>query len=171
MTQKDITQVGNEIIRQKSVKVNFPLSKGDKQVIKDLIDTMQAGVLVGISAPQIGVSKQIFITQPRTTKYRNEESSELKVFINPKIIEYSEKEEIEYEGCGSVAESNLFGEVNRSISIDIEYYSEDGKKHKDIFEGFIARIIQHEVDHLNGVVFVDRLYSTKTIMSGGEYKK
>jgi len=117
---------------------------------------MQSGVLVGMSAPQIGVSKQIFMTQSRTTKYRNEKLSQLKVFINPKIIRYSRQKQIGYEGCGSVAESNLFGEVKRSINIDIEYYSESGEKHKDTFEGFLARIIQHEIDHLNGVVFVDK---------------
>ena len=171
MTQKDITQVGNKIIRQKSAEVVFPLSKDDNQIIKDLKDTMQASVLVGISAPQIGVSKQIFITQPRTTKYRNEEHSKLRVFINPKIVEYSENEEIGYEGCGSVAESNMFGEVSRTISVKVEYHSEDGQKHVDIFEGFLARIIQHEVDHLNGIVFVDKLHTTKTLMSGSEYKK
>jgi len=72
---------------------------------------MQSGVLVGMSAPQIGVSKQIFMTQSRTTKYRNEKLSQLKVFINPKIIRYSRQKQIGYEGCGSVVESNLFGEV------------------------------------------------------------
>ncbi len=171
MIKREIAQVGNKVIRQKACRVKFPLSKEDKKITKDLVDTMQSGVLVGLSAPQIGVSKQIFVTQPRTTKYRNEKLSQLKVFINPKITRHSRKKKIGYEGCGSVAESNLFGEVNRSVNIDVEYYSEDGKKHKDAFDGFLARIIQHEIDHLNGIVFVDKLENTKTIMSGSEYKK
>jgi peptide deformylase len=145
--------------------------KRGKKIVKDLVDTMCSSVLVGMSAPQIGVSKQIFVTQPRTTKYRNKKLSQLKVFINPKITRYSRQKEIGYEGCGSVAESNLFGEVKRSTNIDIEYYSEDGIKNKGTFNGFLARIIQHEIDHLNGIVFVDKLHTTKTIVSGNEYKK
>lgn len=169
--KKQTTQVGNKVIRQKARRVKFPLSKDDKQIVKDLVDTMRSGVLVGMSAPQIGVSKQIFVTQPRMTKYRDEKSDELRVFINPKIIRYSRKKKSGYEGCGSVSESNLFGEVKRSVNIDVEYYSEDGKKQRDTFEEFLARVIQHEVDHLNGIVFVDKLHTTKTLMSGSEYKK
>jgi len=169
--KKQTIQVGNKVIRQKARRIKFPLSKDNKQIIKDLVDTMRSGVLVGMSAPQIGVSKQIFVTQPRMTKYRDEKGDELRVFINPKIIRYSRQKQIGYEGCGSVAESNLFGEVKRSMNIDVEYYSEDGKKQKNTFEGFLARIIQHEIDHLNGIVFVDKLHTTKTLMSGSEYKK
>lgn len=171
MIKKEVVQVGNNVIRQKACRVKFPLSKEDKKIVKDLVDTMRSGVLVGLSAPQIGVSKQIFVTQSRVTKYRDEKNDRLRIFINPTIVKYSREKQLGYEGCGSVAESNLFGEVKRSINIDVEYYSEDGKKHKDAFDGFLARIIQHEIDHLSGIVFVDKLETTKTLKSGSEYKK
>ncbi len=69
------------------------------------------------------------------------------------------------------AEANLFGEVKRAYEIDVEWYSEDGEKQYKTFEGFLARIIQHEEDHLNGIVFTDKLYSTDTLMSDSEFKK
>ena len=168
----EISQIGSEVIRKKAKKVKFPLANEDKKIIKKLIFTMTNGtILVGLSAPQIGVSKQIFIVQPRKTEFREREDGDLKVFVNPKIIRYSRKKVNDYEGCGSVANANFFSKVERSENIDIEFYSEDGVKYKEKFNGFIARIIQHEMDHLNGMVFVDRMSETKSIMSGSEYKK
>lgn len=172
MTKRTTTQVGDKVIRTKARRVKFPLSKDDKRTIKDLIDTMHAGgTLVAMAAPQIGDSKQIFVSHPRSTKYRKIEGETLHVFVNPKIMRYSRKKDTGYEACGSVAESNLFGEVKRAHSVDVEWQDEDGKKQKGTFSGFLARIIQHETDHLHGIVFADKLHTTRTLMSGSEFKK
>jgi peptide deformylase len=171
VAKRKTTQVGDKVIRAKAKRVSFPLQKEDKQTIRDLVDTMQSENLVGMAAPQIGISKQIFVTQPRATKYRKREEDILRVYINPKITRQSRKKEVGYEGCGSVAEANIFGEVKRAHEIELEWFSEDGEKQSGTFEGFLARIIQHEVDHLDGIVFADKLHTTDTLMSGSEFKK
>jgi peptide deformylase len=171
MTIKRTTQLGDKIIRAKAKHVAFPLNKEDKQTVRDLVDTMLSENLVGMAAPQTGMSKQIFVTQRKVTKYRKCEADILRVYINPKITRRSRKKEVGYEGCGSVAEANIFGEVKRAYDIDLEWCSEDGEKQNRTFDGFLARIIQHEVDHLNGVVFADKLHTTDTLMSGSEFMK
>lgn len=168
----EIYQLGHLVIRAKSKKVKFPLDNNAKKIIVDLRQAMtDEGVLVGISAPQIGISKKILITHPRATKLgRNEKGNEI-IFINPTIKRYSRKKIDGYEGCGSVANANLFGIVCRSENIDVEYFSEDGEKRLETFSGFLAVIIQHEYDHLDGIVFTDRIKDLKSLMSGSEYKK
>ncbi len=172
MKKIEIIQVGNPIIRKKGEKISFPISETNKQIIKDLKQAMkEQGVLVGMSAPQIGQLKNIFIVSTKPTKFRPNLPRKEWIFINPKIIRYSRKKVKWYDGCGSVAEANIFGEVVRSQNIDIEYFTIDGKKKKERFEDFVAVIIQHEYDHLQGIIFLDRMKGMSSIMSGIEYEK
>ncbi len=142
-------------------------AKPVKKIDKKLIDEMkQALVLakdpegVGLAAPQLGKPLSIFVIKP-TLK------SSIKVFINPKISE--EKDELSstsskktkrshptrLEGCLSLP--NIWGEVRRKSSLTLEYIDEKGKNHTQTFKGFIATIIQHEIDHLIGVLFTKRV--------------
>ena len=93
---------------------------------------VEQGVLVGMSAPQIGKSKNIFIVSTRPTKFRPNLIEKEWVFINPKITRHSKSKISGYEGCGSVAEANIFGEVVRYQNIDIEYFTENGEKKRKI---------------------------------------
>ena len=174
MVIKNTTQVGNKIIRAKSKEVSSPISQATRKIVKDLVDSMHHYELVGMSAPQIDKGVRIFVTEIRETKLRKGESvkngDSLKVFINPKILSVSKKETKGWEGCGSVASANLFGMVKRSTSIIVEALDEKGCKFRLKAENLLARVIQHEVDHLNGIVFVDKA-DTKTYMSRNEYLK
>lgn len=174
MIIKDIVQLGNPKIRKisKNLVLKDIISNKTKVLIKNLIDSMRAENLIGISAPQINESLRIFITEIRQTKNRNpKEMDSLKIFINPKITYFSKEKISGYEGCGSVANANLFGLVNRSKNITIQALDEKGEKFELKANGLLARVIQHEYDHLDGILFVDKITNTKSYMSGSEYRK
>ena len=95
---------------------------------------------------------------------------ELRVFVNPKVTSFSESLVSGWEGCGSVAASNIFGKVSRPKSLIVEAYDSNGDKFTLEAKGLLARVIQHEMDHINGVVFTDKA-DTKTYMSRDEYLK
>ena len=149
MIIKSIKQVGNPIIRKKSMKVVSAKSPKIKKIIKDLTDTMRHSNLVGIAAPQIGQSLRIFVTEIKATKYRKpSELDKLRVFINPKIIWSSKKKVSGYEGCGSVASSGIFGKVSRSTKIIVSASDKNNNEFILNAKGLLARIIEHEYDHL-----------------------
>jgi peptide deformylase len=114
---------------------------------------------VGLAAPQIGMPYRIFITQPKT-------SDDIRVFINPKIIEASKdvtegisERENKLEGCLSIPA--VWGKVKRAQTLTLLYQDEKGTKKREIFSGFMATIIQHETDHVNGVLFTQRVLEQK----------
>jgi peptide deformylase len=172
MIIKKITQAGNPILRKKADLVKNFKSQEINKTIKDLIDTMRSGSLIGIAAPQIGRSFRIFITEIRKTKNRIfEDKDELRIFINPRIIRLSKKTNVGYEGCGSVGNAHIFGPVKRADEITIEALNEKGEKFVLKAQDLLARVIQHEFDHINGVIFTDKISDYRKIMSGEEYRK
>lgn len=172
MIIKSVTQVGNPIIRKKSKKITTVVSPKIKKIIKDLIDTMRFANLVGMSAPQIGYNFRIFVTEIRTTTLRKtKEVDKLRVFINPRIINVSKKQVAGYEGCGSVAAAGIFGKVSRPNKITVEAFDENNKKFVFTARGLLSRVIQHEIDHLEGIIFLDKVSDKKSLMSREEYIK
>lgn len=144
--------------------------KDVKKVIKDLVDSMRSHGLVGMAAPQIGVNKRIFVTEIRKTKFRKKEELDgVRVFVNPRITKYSKETYFADEGCGSVANSNLFAKVKRHKSIEVSALNENGEKVFVKMGGLLAHVIQHELDHLDGKVFLDREFDPKSLMSASEY--
>lgn len=173
MIIKEVTQVGNKVIRSKAIAVSNILSKQTQKIVTDLVDSMRHHALVGMAAPQIGKGVRIFVTEIAATKFRKPEFKDidaLRIFINPKIISSSSVRDKGWEGCGSVAFSNLFGKVSRPSSIVVEAFDREGTKFQVKATNLLARVIQHEIDHLNGVVFADTA-DTKTYMSKNEYLK
>ncbi len=172
MIIKNVTQVGNPVIRKKSASVSNVKTPEVKKIIKDLTDSMRHSNLVGMAAPQIGYNLQIFVTEIRNTTLRKvKELDQLRVFINPKLINVSKKTVTGYEGCGSVAVSGIFGKVTRSAKVTVSAIDQQGNKFECTADGLLARVIQHEIDHLNGVVFLDRITDSKSLMSREEYIK
>ena len=139
----------------------------------DLTDTMRHTNLIGMAAPQIGIGERIFVTEIRKTAIRKDISliDPLRAFINPKITRFSKKCTDGYEGCGSVASGELFGIVKRPETISVRAYDENGEEFELETSGLLARIIQHEIDHLNGVCFLDKITSSKTLLGRQEYIK
>lgn len=162
-----IISAPNPVLSQ-SVK---EVKKIDKSILK-FLEEMEKALLsahdpvgVGLAAPQVGESLQIFITKP-TSK------SKIQVFINPKKISTdhkqidadvkSDKSSTKLEGCLSL--QNIWGEVKREPSIKISYQDDQKKEYSKEFTGFMAIIIQHEMDHLNGILFPKRVLEQKGIL-------
>ena len=173
MVIKNIVQIGNPIIRGKSKKVSDIDSKEVKRVVKDLIDSLRYYELIGMAAPQIGVNVRIFAVEIRQTGLRKNIKTKqaLQIYINPKIIWRSKDIAESYEGCGSVAFANIFGPVKRTKKIKIQAYDEAGNMFTQSAGEFLARVIQHEYDHLNGITFIDKVSNTRKLMSRDEYIK
>ena len=171
---KKILQIGNPILRQVSGKLSKnEITSQEMNALKDdLLETLAAQkVGVGISAVQIGVLKQLFLVNIKPSANRPEiKSSGPKFFFNAKIIKFS-KEEVEMtEGCLSIAEAKLFGKVSRPDKIKLSYQDENAESHTEEFDGFISRVIQHEVDHINGKLFTD-IVDLQTLTSDEEMRK
>jgi peptide deformylase len=138
------------VLRARSVKCRDVAEV--RAVIRDLEDTWPTVAAHGIAAPQIGISKRLFIYRP----HEADEDAEPTVLLNPKVIRAS-GEIKDYDGCLSVP--GIYGETRRAERIEISALTVDGETVRLKFEGFTARIIQHEMDHLDGVLFIDRLDS------------
>ncbi|MCA9379779.1 peptide deformylase [Candidatus Dojkabacteria bacterium] len=172
MIIKDLKQIGDPHFKQ---KLNLVKDFSDSELlglVKDLKDTLYIHELVGLAANQIGGSFRVFVTEVRKTKFRNPlKPDPLRVYINPEIIYYSEEMEESYEGCGSVAYSKLFAPVIRSNKIEICAKNINGKEFTLEAEGLLARVIQHEVDHLNNIEFIEKVSDWSKAMSSEEYRR
>lgn len=164
-------QIGDVLLRTKSKQVpqNIIMSKDIQAIIKTLTDTMRKEDLVGMAAPQIGAGIRVFVTEIRKTKFRQENLDKLRVFINPKVTWESKRQVKMYEGCGSVCDKDLFGEVSRPEEVEITYLNGNGEQSSCRFAGLLARAIQHELDHLDGKLFIDKVGDTKTLLSRDNY--
>ncbi len=171
MSTKQIVQIGTPIIRACAINVRDFRSAEVRRTIKDLVDTMRATNLVGMAAPQIGKSWRIFVGEIRTTKFRKDlVPDELRIFVNPIILKHSKRLESGYEGCGSVAHAGLFGPVKRYDSVEVSALDAKGLPFTLKAKGMLARIIQHELDHLDGILFIDKV-NTKKLLDRDIYLK
>ncbi|MEI6835446.1 MAG: peptide deformylase [Candidatus Falkowbacteria bacterium] len=171
MIIKNIVQIGNPILSRKSELVKDIKSKETKKVIKNLTDSVRYHGLIGMAASQIGEKLRIFVTEVRSTKYRELKTDKLRVYINPKIIWSSKRKVIIYEGCGSVAYAKLFAPVSRPEKIMIEALDENGQTFTLKADGMLSRVILHEYDHLDGIEFTEKITDMRKIMSSEEYQK
>ena len=171
MIVKEIIQIGNPMLSRPSKFVTSINSAETKRVITNLVDSARHHDLIGIAASQIGEKLRMFVTEVRKTKYRNLPTDKLRVYINPEIVWSSKKEVVIYEGCGSVAYAKLFAPVRRPEKIIIEATDENGNKFRLKADGMLARVIQHEYDHLNGIEFTEKITDMRKIMSSEEYRK
>jgi peptide deformylase len=119
------------------------------------------------------VSLRVFVTEVRKTKFRKSirDIDPLRVFINPRITRRSKSKNTMLEGCGSVAAAELFGPVERANGVTIVASDERNKKFKLETRGFLARVIQHEYDHLDGTVILDRFKDTRQVLDKKTYIK
>ena len=164
-----IAELGSPYIRSVSRPISNIKDKKFQKFIDNLIKTCDVNNGVGIAAPQVAVGKRVFIVWSRPNKrYTKAPEMQPLAVINPKIIFTSSKMKKEWEGCLSIP--GIRGNVKRPISIVAEFFTRDGKKITQKFSGFLARIFQHEFDHLNGIVFIDRT-DPKDIVTEKEFKR
>jgi len=142
---REIVKYPNPLLKKKSEEVK-EISEDIKILIEDMIETMIKNKGVGLAAPQVGESKRIIIVQ-------TEKGS--KVFINPIITKRSWRKEIMEEGCLSFPGPYL--KIKRATEIEVNALNEKGERIKTKAQGLIARIIQHEIDHLDGILIFNRL--------------
>lgn len=159
---KKILTYNNKKLREKSQ----PIKKLDRltmKLVKDLVDTLRFGDGVGLSAPQIGALKRVLVYEYKKPKNSTDKTPDLPltILINPEIIKTSAKTEVCEEGCLSFP--NMFGQVERFKKITVQALGINNKEIKFEVKDLEARIIQHELDHLDGILFVDRLVHPKQI--------
>lgn len=172
MIVKRVSQIGEPVIRARAKPVALPVPPRAKKVARDLVDSMRHYGLVGMAAPQIGLGLRIFVTEVRETHARRGVSVDVaRVFINPKIVHRTKAVRIGSEGCGSVAHAELFAMVPRARAVRVTAYDEKGRKFILEASGLLSAVIQHEMDHLDGLVFLDRLPDMATLTDREIYLK
>ena len=170
-----IIQKENKILRETAKPVAVKEIKGPKiqKILADMTEAMNSqNDSVAIAAPQIGVSLRIFIVSKKVFEIPEKETSPMDnkmkntkddlVFINPEIVKLSKKKEEMDEGCLSVRW--LYGRVKRSTNITVRAYNEKGEQFTRGAGGLLAQIFQHEIDHLNGILFTDKAANIEEIL-------
>jgi len=149
MSVLNIIKIGHPTLR----KVAKPVEKFDReleQLVLDMIETMRLNEGIGLAAPQVNVSKRLFVIDKKLIN----EYWEAEAYVNPRILKVDGSNVLE-EGCLSIP--NIRAEVNRPFKIEVEYQKLDGKKVREEMDDLLARVFQHEFDHLEGVLFVDKI--------------
>ena len=168
--QREITELGNPVLRQKAESVENISDTDIQELIDDLIITAAEASGVGIAAPQVSESLRIFIIAGTASpRYPDAPERETKVVINPEIVSVSEDVEKDWEGCLSIP--GIRALVPRHKSVRAVYRDRDNNRVEDSFSDFEARVFQHEYDHINGVVFLDRVETPLEIITEKEYMK
>ena len=165
-----IIELGNPVLRQSSKKVENIRDRQIQLLIDNLIATANQANGVGIAAPQVAQSYQILIVASHpNSRYPHAPEMEPTEIINPQIVSHSEEIVKGWEGCLSVP--GIRGLVPRYQAIEVTYIDRNWLPHKQHFTDFVARIFQHEIDHLHGIIFLDLLASNLDIISDKEYQK
>ncbi len=152
---KDVVSV----LKLRAPEVNFPLSNDDKEIIEQMKLMLFELQGVGLAAPQVGISKRIILVYiPETAALLREDIRiyPMHVLINPEYQGLNKQnKKSDFEGCYSV--KSVYGKVLRYDKINLTYQDEDGNRIEKMVEGFYARVLQHEIDHVNGLLITDRL--------------
>lgn len=165
-----ISQLGNPVLRRQAQTIENPKDEQLQKLIDNLIHTAQNANGVGIAAPQVAQSYRLLIVASRpSARYPQAPTMEPTAMINPQIIARSNDVVKDWEGCLSIP--GIRGLVPRSQAIEIEYTARDGKLHRQELRDFVARIFQHEYDHLDGIVFLDRVENAQELMAEEEYQE
>jgi peptide deformylase len=169
-------QFGDPVLRQKAKRLNQRAIASDKtqKLVADMRHTLSSLELgVGLAAPQVGESLAVVVVTIQPLPHRPIVTPFELVLINPKIVKTFAKPKLLWESCISSGEdrAGLFAKVPRYPKITVQYRDLQGRLHTDTLTGLPAHVVQHEVDHLNGTLFVDRVTDPKTYMTYNEYVK
>ena len=171
MSTKPVLRMGPPLLRQAAENVAYDEIKSEEfsQLIRDMYDTMKQEGGIGIAAPQIGVSKQVAIIElpEDSERYEEVEKTPLLVIINPVLTVLDNEKKGYWEGCLSVP--GLRGYVERPQKIKVEFTDLDLKKQTLELDGFLATVFQHELDHLSGTLYVDKIKDTKHLSYEEEF--
>ena len=167
-----VARLGHPILRQVGAQVPIKEIRSPEiqGLIDDMVETMREYNGAGLAAPQVHVSKQIAVIEVKgNPRYPDAPSIPLTVIINPLVTPLTEEAEDGWEGCLSVPD--MRGVVPRYTTVRLEAYDREGKKMDVVAKEFFARVIQHETDHLNGIVFLDRMKDFRTLTHLAEWNR
>jgi len=142
----EIRKYGDEVLRQKTKKIKDPLAKDVQELILSMLETMRSANGLGLAAPQIGKNLRLCVI---------EENNETYVLINPRITAKSKKRILAEEGCLSFP--GEFFQISRPEEVQVRYIDEKGTARKIKTGGLLGRALQHEIDHLDGILIIDRI--------------
>lgn len=172
MTVREILHVGNPLLREPSREVTAQelASPEVQQLIDDLVDTMHAANGAGIAAPQVGELLRIAtIEVTKNPRYPYKPPIPLTIVVNP-VVEFLDDELVEInEGCLSVP--NMRGNVMRHVNIRVRYLDRHGVPHDEVKRGLTAGTFQHELDHLDGLLFLDRVHDTRSLTTWEQFER
>ncbi|MBT31048.1 MAG: peptide deformylase [Thalassobius sp.] len=160
-----IYSYGFPVLRKKAEDIEKDGDIDVKKLAEDMFETMYAANGVGLAGPQIGKSLRIFVIDADAMDPDNLEGYK-KVFINPQILEEEGEEWPFEEGCLSIPK--IREEVSRQEKVTINYFDENWEEHTETFDGLVARVVQHEYDHIEGILFTDHLSAFKKRLLKGK---
>lgn len=165
-----IAEIGNPILRSQAKPIQNIIDRNISELIDSLIRKAIASKGVGIAAPQISQSYRLFIVASHPSdRYPHAPTMPPTAMINPRILSHSEEVVKDWEGCLSVP--GVRGLVPRYREIEVEYTTRQGETKQEILTDFIARIFQHELDHLDGILFLDRIKNQADLYTEAEYRQ
>ncbi len=162
MTVRPLHLLGSPVLRQKAEAV-ARVDDEIRRLVDDLFETMRAAKGVGLAANQVGVARRVAVVDV------GEPDPPPLVLINPRLLERSDELETAEEGCLSIPE--IFGDVERPLRVVVEALDADGKSYRATLEGYKARAVQHEIDHLDGILFLDHVSAVKRALLIAKWKK
>ncbi|MBE9111685.1 peptide deformylase [Nodosilinea sp. LEGE 07298] len=173
VAQTKVLTLGHPVLHQVAQPVALPMASVNDRSLQQLIDqllaTMKSDHGVGIAAPQLGQALRILVVASRPNlRYPHAPLMDPAVMINPRLVSASDELEMGWEGCLSVP--GVRGRVPRHRVVEVEYSDRYGQPQHQVWEGFVARIFQHEADHLEGKVFLDRVTSETDLLSEAAYQ-
>ena len=173
MTVLDIVTVGDPVLRERARELSAEELRSDEvqRLIDDMIETKRAAHGAGIAANQVGRALRVAVVevQPGNPRYPYKPPVDLTVIVNPEIEPVDDELFAVNEGCLSVP--GLRGDVERNVNIRVRYLDRDGQAHEEIRRGLTAGTFQHEVDHLDGVLFLDRVRDPSTFSTWEQFDR
>ena len=173
MSVREIVTVGDPVLRERAREVGVEelRSPAVQQLIDDLIETKRAANGAGIAANQVGETLRVAVVEvePGNPRYPYKPAVPLTVIVNPELEPLGDEQVEIVEGCLSVPD--LRGAVPRYAAVRVRYLDRDGEPHEEVRRGLTAGTFQHEVDHLDGVLFVDRVKDPRTLCTWAEFDR
>jgi peptide deformylase len=172
MAVLDIVKIGQPVLRAVAEPVgtdelSTPTFQG---FLDDLVETMRAASGAGLAAPQVGVAKRVFCVEVHDNpRYPYKPDIDLRVLVNPELRALSEETFSNYEGCLSIPD--LRGLLPRALEVELTYTDRDGRRVVEAIRGVSAGTFQHEQDHLDGILFVDRVEDTRTLTTWDGFRE
>jgi peptide deformylase len=173
VSRRQIVEVGHPVLRERAREVSPDELRSDpvQRLIDDMVDTMRAANGAGLAANQVGETVRIAVVEVRrdNPRYPYKPPVPLTVIVNPVIEPLDDEIELINEGCLSVP--NLRGEVPRHVSIRLRYTDREGQEHEEVRRGLTAGTFQHELDHLDGILFLDRVADPRTLTTWDQFER